>query len=149
MNRWSAIPLLCTLLLLLPALDPPRAQLAAQKKLTATRANGLWEYRGNEFKIWALNSRELQIKFDVSYSYGTPTGPKRSAATRVGTAVISGDSAIFRPDNGVGDNCIFTLRIRKGRLMVEQKGTCGYAGDFNGSGTYRRTSSRRPRMVEN
>ena len=35
----------------------------AEGDLTATRVNGTWRLKNNEFKVWALGQQRLQIEF--------------------------------------------------------------------------------------
>jgi hypothetical protein len=114
--------------------------------VSAAQVNGTWKYRENELKIWALGEQKLQIEFSGVYEYKTGNG-ERTANTGEGsgTARIEGDTAIFKPE-GAEDECKITLKFANGKLVVTQDGICGFGQNVSAEGTYKRTSSHKPKF---
>ena len=146
MNRAIAAFILCSIMLLVPALDPPRANVAAQKVVTAAQVNGTWKYRGNVFRIWALGNQRLRVEFEGIYEYKTRAGMMANVGTGYGIATISGEVATFRPE-GADDDCTIVLTFRKGKMSVDQEGMCGFGHNVDASGTYKKTGKGRPKFV--
>jgi hypothetical protein len=118
----------------------------AQKDVTASQVNGTWKYRNNEFKIWALGEQKLQIEFSGVYEYKTGSGePTANTGEGSGTARIEGDTAIFKPE-GAEDECKITLKFANGKLVVTQEGICGFGFNVTAAGTYKKSSSKKPKF---
>jgi hypothetical protein len=114
--------------------------------VTAAQVNGTWQFRDNEFKIWALGQQRLQIEFSGVYEYKTGNG-ERTANTGEGSGIakIEGDTATFKPD-GAEDECKITLNFAGGKLIVTQTGTCGFGNHVYADGTYKKVSSKKPKF---
>lgn len=120
-----------------------------EKIVTAAQVNGTWKYRGNIFNVWALGQQKLKVEFIGIYEYKTPSGPMANDGSGTGIARIEGDTALFRPNHLTTDEeCKITMRFTKGKLIVEQKGECGFGLNVNASGTYRRISKTKPKFEE-
>ena len=114
--------------------------------VTAAQVNGTWSYRQNEFKILALGQQKLQIEFSGAWEHKTGNG-ELTANTGEGSAIakIEGDTAIFKPE-GAEDECKITLKFTGGKLVVTQEGMCGFGFNVRADGTYKRTSSKKPKF---
>ena len=117
----------------------------AQHDVTAAEVNGTWQYRQNEFKIWALGQQRLQIQFLGVFEYKNAHGPTANTGEGSGIARIEGDTAIFKPD-GAEDECKITLKFTEGKLIVTQVGICGFGFNVIADGTYKRVSSAKPKF---
>lgn len=122
-----------------------------EKVVTAAQVNGTWKYRGNIFNIWALGQQKLKVEFIGIHEYKTPSGPMANTGSGSGVARIEGDTAIFRPNDlelGPDTECKITMRFTKGKLIVEQEGSCGFGLNVTAAGTYRRVSKAKPKFEE-
>lgn len=114
--------------------------------VTAAQVNGTWSYRQNEFKILALGQQKLQIEFSGAWEHKTGNGElTANTGEGSGTAKIEGDTAIFKPE-GAEDECKITLKFTGGKLVVTQEGMCGFGFNVRADGTYKRTSSKKPKF---
>lgn len=122
------------------------ARVEAGNEVTAAQVNGTWKYRNNEFKILALGQQKLQIEFSGVYEYKTGDG-ERTANTGEGSGIakIEGDTAIFKPE-GAEEECKITLKFAGGKLVVTQDGICGFGFNVRADGTYKRTSTKKPKF---
>jgi hypothetical protein len=122
---------------------------AKQKQAIATAAqvNGTWRNRNNEFKVWALGNRKLRVEFSGTYEYKSPAGPMANTGEGSGIATIEGDTAVFKPE-GAEDECQITMKFAGGKMIVDQQGICGFGNHVIASGTYHKTSSRKPKFDE-
>lgn len=113
--------------------------------VTASQVNGTWQYRRNEFKIWALGDRKLQIEFFGIWEHDSAHG--RTANTGEGSSIarIEGDTAVFKPE-GAEDECKIMLKFSGGKLIVTQDGICGFGFNVRADGTYKKTSSKKPKF---
>jgi len=76
---------------------------------------------------------------------------KRFSNTATDTALIEGTTAIFRPaDNQTDDKnpCVMTLSFVGDKLIVAEKGACGWGAGIGAAGTYKRISSSKPKFDE-
>lgn len=114
--------------------------------VTAKQVNGTWNYRQNEFKIWALGEQKLQVEFSGIYEYKTGNG-EPTANTGEGSAIvrIEGNTANFKPD-GAEDDCKIVLKFTDGKLVVTQDGICGFGFNVSAAGTYKKVSSKKPKF---
>ena len=117
----------------------------AQHDVTAAQIDGTWQYRQNEFKIWALGQQRLQIQFLGIFEYKNAHGQTANTGEGSGIARIEGDTAIFKPD-GAEDECKITLKFTEGKLIVTQVGICGFGFNVTAEGTYKRISSAKPKF---
>ena len=117
-----------------------------QGDVTAKQVNGTWTYRQNEFKIWALGQQKLQIEFSGVYEHKTANGkPTANTGEGSGIARIEGNTANFKPD-GAEDDCKIVLKFNNGKLLVTQEGICGFGFNVTAAGTYKKTSSSKPKF---
>jgi hypothetical protein len=145
MRKMIAAFMLGIALLATPALEPPRAETMAQKIVTAADVNGTWRYKDNIFKIWALGNQQLRVEFLGTYEYGTRDGLMANTGTGSGIATIVGTTASFRPE-GADEDCMITLTFRKGKLVVDQTGGCGFGHNVIANGSYKKISRRKPKF---
>ncbi|HET9800629.1 MAG TPA: hypothetical protein VFP82_02995 [Chthoniobacterales bacterium] len=118
----------------------------AGSDVTAAQVNGTWSYRQNEFKILALGQQKLQIEFSGAWEHKTGNGElTANTGEGSGTAKIEGDTAIFKPESAE-DECKITLKFTGGKLVVTQEGMCGFGFNVSADGTYKRTSSKKPKF---
>src|SRR4030095_14281297 len=121
------------------------ARVEAGNEVTAAQVNGTWKYRNNEFKILALGQQKLQIEFSGVWEHETTFGPTANTGEGSGIAKIEGDTAIFKPE-GAEEECKITLKFTGGKLVVTQDGMCGFGFNVRADGTYKRTSSKKPKF---
>lgn len=145
MNNSISLFLLCVLLMPFPVTQSSTA--AAQPVVTAAQVNGTWKNQSGEFKIWALGHQKLQVEFTGTYEYKTSAGLIANVGGGSGVAFIEGDTAVFKPE-GRGDDCKITMKFIEGKLAVQQKGPCNFARHVTATGTYRKTSSRKPHFED-
>lgn len=122
------------------------ARVDAGNEVTAAQVNGTWKYRNNEFKILALGQQKLQIEFLGVWEHKTGNG-ELTANTGEGSGIakIEGDTATFKPDDSE-EECKITLKFAGGKLIVTQEGICGFGFNVRADGTYKRTSSKKPKF---
>jgi hypothetical protein len=117
--------------------------------VTAAQVNGTWQYRSNVFKVWALGQQKLKVEFEGAYEYKSPSGPTANTGSGSGIARIEGDTAIFKPSGlGEDEECKIEMRFTKGRLIVNQEGTCGFGHNVFADGSYRKISRTKPKFGE-
>ena len=147
--------LLLTSLILLLSIVEISAQ--NRKSVSAAEATGTFrayfdgKFKGNynEIKILALGRGKLRVAFELTYPYIDGTGGlMANVGTADGTAIIEGDTAIFLPEeNG---QCKITIKfIKLGTIKVVQSGMdseCSFGFNVNASGTYKKTSSAKPKF---
>jgi len=115
------------------------------KSITAAQVNGIWKTKGGEFRIWALGKQRLRVEFSGVYEYKSPQGLTANEGEGSGVATIEGDTAIFKPE-GAEEECQITLKFTGGKLFVTQTGICGFGHNVSAEGTYKKTSSRKPKF---
>ena len=156
MKACRAIQIL--LLLTIIASAPP--ELVAQRKaVTAAEVTGTFrsyfkgKYRGsyNEILIQALGRKKLKIQMDLIYPYKVNREALANFGSATGEAVLTGDTAIFKPDYSIEakQECTITLRFTKpGTLIVSTENNlgCGFGFNVEADGTYRKTSSAKPKF---
>lgn len=148
MKKYGYAMLLCSAsLALFAVIYTTGARAAAQTIVTAAQVNGTWDTRHGTFKVWALGNQKLKVEFDGTYEYQSPSGPTAHTGAGSGTAFIEGDTATFRPD-GAEDECKITMKFTRGKMIVTQESTCGFGHNVTAAGTYRKTSSRKPKFEE-
>jgi hypothetical protein len=116
---------------------------ASPQVVTAAQVNGTWKDRTKIFKVWALGNQRLKVKFQGTYEYKARGGWTANTGEASGTASIEGIVATFRPD-GADEGCKIIMTFKGERLVVDQKDGCGFGLNVVASGTYRKTSSRKP-----
>ena len=120
----------------------------SEKSVTAAQVNGTWKTKSGEFKIWALDQQRLQVEFSGVYEYKTPQGPMANMGEGNGTAKIEGDTAIFKPD-GAEEECRIAMKFTGSKLVVTQTGICGFGHNVSAEGTYKKSSSNKPKFGSN
>jgi hypothetical protein len=134
-------------LALFAVLYTTQARAAMQTVVTAAQVNGTWDSKHGAFKVWALGNQKLKVEFDGVYEYTSSAGPMANTGEGRGIAFIEGNTAIFRPD-GAEDECKITMKFTRGKLIVTQESNCGFGHNVTADGTYRKTSSRKPKFDE-
>ncbi len=129
--------------------EPPKKKTAGSeaKDVTAAQVNGTWESRKNTFRIWALGGGKLRVSFDGVYEFKSAAGLMANTGEASGIAAIEGDTAIFHPE-GAEETDRITLKFTGGKLIVKQEGTCGFGNHVFADGTYRKSSSAKPKFDE-
>lgn len=108
---------------------------------------GKYKELSNEIKILALGGGKLRFAMELVYPYSLPDGVVTVNMGELdGEATITRDTAVFTSDE-FGE-CKITFKfVRPGTLKVTQDGTdadCGFGRNVTASGTYRKTSSKKP-----
>jgi hypothetical protein len=137
-------------------LTPAVAAQARRASVSAAEVNGTFEmnFKGkfqpmsNEIKIWALGGNKLKFAMDLVYPYTLKNGETMvNMGGLDGQIPIIGDTAVYRSEKG---DCTITLKFtRPGTLKVKQDGSdgeCGFGHNVFASGTYLKTSSRKPKF---
>ena len=151
-------PILILLLLVLPG-NPAPEIFAQRKGVTGAEVTGTFrsyfkgKYRRsyNEILIQALGRNKLRIKMDLVYPYTVNGEYMVHMGEADGHAVITGDTAVFTPDYSreANEECKITLKFAKpGTLIVwtEHNLGCGFGFNVEADGTYRKTSSAKPKF---
>ncbi len=120
-------------------------QAESEKSVTAAQVNGTWKTKHAELKIWALGHQRLQVEFSGVYEYNTPQGPSANEGEGSGVATIEGDTATFKPE-GAEEECRITLNFAGNKLVVTQTGICGFGHNVTAAGTYKKTSTKKPKF---
>jgi hypothetical protein len=128
------------------------AESYGQKIVTAAQVNGSWkEVSGkfpgttSEFKIWSLGGQKLKVEF-----FGN-NAAREISNTATGIVSIDGTTATFKPaDNQIDSEnpCVITLKFTAGKLIVSEKGECGWGRGIGSEGTYKKISSKKPQFDE-
>lgn len=113
---------------------------------------GKFKGSSSEIKIRALGRGKLRIAFDLIYPYIDGTGELSANIGQIrGEAGIAGDTATFSIDEY--GPCTITIKFeRPGSIKVTQEGDSsgfGFGHNVTADGTYKKTSSARPRFDEN
>ena|SRR5215204_1500951 len=124
------------LALLLPS--PASPQVA-----TAAEVNGTWKDRTKILRVWALGNQGLKVEFHGTYEYKAGGAWTANTGYASGIAMIEGVVATFKPE-GADAGCKIAMTFQGGRLLVDQRGDCGFGLNVVASGNYRKTSSRKP-----
>lgn len=117
--------------------------------VTAKQVNGTWSYRNNQILVLALGNNKLKVQFDLAYEYKSPNGPTANVGFAIGEADIEGIVAMFTPPEMTG--CKITMKFTGGKLIVTQEGSdadCGFGHNVTADGTYKKTSSAKPKFDE-
>lgn len=137
------------------------AQTSAQTRsaVGAAEVNGTFrsyfggKFKGsyNEIKILALGKGKLRVFFGLTYPHIDGTGElSANVGEADGTATIEGDTAVYSSDEF--GQCKITIKfVKPGTIEVNQSGVdseCGFGFNVNASGTYKKTSSAKPKFDE-
>jgi hypothetical protein len=143
-------------LVLFAAVSVASAQRASVsgKEVTGTfRSYFKGKYKGNynQVKILAIGNGKLKVAFDLTYPHTDSTG-QLTANTGIaeGTAEITGDMAIFKPDGT--EKCTITIKfVKLGQIKITEDGSdsgCGFGFNVTSDGTYTKVSSAKPKFEE-
>lgn len=105
----------------------------------------------NEILIQALGQNKLKIEMNLIYPYKANREALANFGSATGEATIKGDTAVFVPEYAAENNkeCKITLKFsRPGKLVVttENNLDCGFGFNVEADGTYRKTSSAKPKF---
>jgi len=124
----------------------------AQKIVTAAQVNGIWREGSSkpagvttEFRIWSLGKQKLKVEF-----FGN-NAAKQFSNTTTDTVLIEGTTATFQPADNQTDEkhpCVMTLKFVDDKLIVAEKGECGWGAGIGAAGRYKRISSGKPKFEE-
>lgn len=121
------------------------------KEVTGTfRSYFSGKFKGSydEIKIEALGKGKLKVAFNLTYPYVVNGEMSANLGTNEGVATIEGDTAIFKDKEY--EQCTITLKFTQpGTLVVTQSGSdfeCGFGHNVSASGTYKKTSSAKPKF---
>ena len=153
--------ILTLMLLILPGHLAPEV-FAQRKAITGAEVSGTFrsyfkgKYRRsyNEILIQALGRNKLRIEMELLYPFEVNGERTVHTGTASGEAVMNGDTAVFTPDYSreVNQECKITLKFTKpGTLIVstENNQGCGFGFNVFADGTYRKTSSAKPKFGTN
>ncbi len=128
----------------------------ARKSVPASEVNGTFrhsfsgKFKGssNDIKILALGHGKLKVAFDLIYPFVVAGELSANFGSAEGIATISGDTAVYRSSKF--GPCAITIKfIKPGTIKVTQEGTdfdCGFGHNVTADGTYRKTSSEKPKF---
>jgi hypothetical protein len=132
----------------------------ARKSVSGAEVTGTFsrsftgKFKGStsQIKILALGKGKLKIFFDLLYPFIDGSGEMSANMGQVtGEAAIAGDTAIYSTEE-YGE-CKITIKfVRPGTIKVTQEGGssgCGFGHNVTAEGTYKKTSSARPKFEEN
>ena len=126
-----------------------------RKAVGAAEVNGTFrdyfsgKFKGNynEIRILSIGRNKLRVAFNLTYPYVDATGEMAANVGEAdGTAIITGDTATFSPDETTG--CTITVKfVKPGTIRVTQNGAseCAFGFNVSADGTYRKTSGAKPR----
>lgn len=140
-----------------------RSEVFAQRKaVSGAEVTGTFrsyfkgKYKGNynQILIQALGGHKLKIEMALTYPFQVNGQFSANVGEASGEAVIDGDTAVFVPDYSTENNgaCKITLRFSKpGTLTVstEHNIDCGFGLNVGADGTYKKTSSAKPKFGAN
>lgn len=103
----------------------------------------------NEILIQALGKNRIRIEMELMYPFEVNGERMVHTGMATGEAVITGNTAVFVPDDAVeaDERCKITLRFTKpGTLVVstENNSGCGFGFNVEADGTYRKTRAAKP-----
>lgn len=103
----------------------------------------------NDLQIQALGKGKLKIAFDLVYPYTMNNGEVSvNMGSLMGEASIVGDTAIYESEEF--GKCKITIKfVRPGEVKVTQDAedfSCGFGHNVMASGTYKKTSSAKPKF---
>jgi hypothetical protein len=143
------MPIFTSALFLLTAVLFSAEGLQAQNRRSVGAAEATGTFRskeGSEFKILALGKNKLKVQFSGIYEYKYKGEPIANIGEASGTAVIQGDTAVFKPEGTEG--CTITIKFLPNQtIKVLQSGSdaaCGFGHNVYADDTYRKTSRRKP-----
>ena len=108
---------------------------------------GKFKGSSSDIKILALGKGKLKVAFDLIYPFIDGQGlPEANTGQADGEATIDGDTAHFTSTE-FGECNITVKFVRPGSIKVTQEGDgCGFGLNVSADGTYRKTSSAKPKF---
>jgi len=150
--------LLITLFLFV-CLGPNSEVFAQRKAVSGTEVTGTFRsyFTGsarrsyNEILIQSLGDNKLKIEMNLIYPYKANREALANFGSATGEATIKGDTAVFVPEYAAENNkeCKITLKFSKpGTHIVSTENNldCGFGFNVEADGTYRKTSSAKPKF---
>lgn len=128
-----------------PVVMTPKGPQPTRRAVTADQINGLYRYRGSEFRILALGHHKLKVQFNGQWM---TRGGYPNIGEAMGEATIEGNVATFIP--GDTTQCKITITFLTNRMEVTQEGDdadCGFGHNVMATGTYRRIKAGQPRFI--
>ena len=103
----------------------------------------------NDIKIASIGRGKIRVAMDLIYPYRLPNGDDMANTGQLDeTFTIKGDTATYESQKF--SPCVITIRfVRAGTIKVTQNGLdsdCGFGHNVSADGTYRKTSSRKPKF---
>ncbi len=112
------------------------------RSVTAAEANGTYRDGKSEIKILSIGPGKLKVEMEIVAA--------RDDGAALGEATIKNDVAIFVPPDT--DGCKITMTfLPGGALKVESEGRpvdCGFGRMAPPDGTYKKTSSAKPKFSD-
>ena len=153
--KWATV-----ILLVLLFFSSATSEILAQRKaVSGAEVTGTFryyftgKYKGSysEILIQALGKNKLKIEMELIYPFMVNGEQMVHTGTATGEALITGDTAVFVPDYSVEENesCKITLRFTKPGILIvstEHNIGCGFGLNVSADGTYRKTSSAKPKF---
>lgn len=124
------------------------------KEVTGTfemRFSGKFRDQSNAIKIASLGNGKIWVDMDLMYPYILGGGGRSAHLGELKAEfVIKGDTATY--SGGQDNRCRMTIKfLRAGMIRVIQTGSdtdCEFGHNVVATGTYRKTSSKRPTVTE-
>lgn len=140
------------------AIAPSSSAQTSRKSVSGTEVTGTFKmsFIGKKYKdltndlyIQALGKGKLKISFDLLYPYTMNNGEVSvNMGSLTGEASIVGDTAVYESDEF--GPCKITIKfVRPGQVKVTQDGgsfDCGFGHNVMAAGSYRKTSSAKPKF---
>lgn len=144
----SAILAAGALMLFASDADAQRKSVSAAEVTGTFRMNFTGKFRkfANEAKIQALGGGKIRFALDLVYPFSMQNGePMVNMGGLDAEAAIKGDKARYVSEGG---KCEIVFHfVKRGELRIEQTGSdgaCGFGHNVFATGTYSKTSGRRP-----
>ena len=115
--------------------------LGAERSVTAAEANGTYRDGKSEIKILSVDPGKLRVEMNI-------VAPQDDGSAS-GEATIKNDVAVFVPPDTEGCKITMTF-LANGSLKVESEGRpvdCGFGRKAPPDGTYKKTSSAKPKLT--
>ena len=131
----------------------PRASVSAAE-VTGTfkqRFGGKFKGSSSDIKILSIGKGKLRVAFDLIYPFVDGTGElSANVGEADGEATIEGDTAVFKSSEYGEGGCRIEIKfVKPGIIRVNQVGDsigCGFGFNVSADGTYRKTSSKKPKF---
>lgn len=129
---------------------------ASRKSVPAAEVNGTFQrsfggkFKGssNEIKILSMGKGKMRVSFDLIYPFIVAGELSANLGSAEGIATISGDTAVYESSE-FGPCRIIIKFVKPGTIKVTQDGAsfdCGFGHNVTADGTYKKTSSKRPKF---